>query len=578
MKKVKELISELTIAFFVIPIHLRRKLAVIVAASTVGVFLELLSLGFLISAIRLLLDDESMATLPIIGQILSNITSSTKINTMVVGLFLLLILFFMKSAYMTYFVMYQSRFAYAVQERLGSILFRTYLRMPHKAEQKGTTTSQIRNIITEVPVYVTNVLIYGMQLISELVPLVATITFLMYVDFYGTLYTSFGAVLIGSMYHLATKTRVKRYGETRQEAENIRIREINHSLLSKREILIYDLFGKCSKRFDDVNNRLCRTAYSQSVLQQLPRYWFEFIAIFAIVYLAYHLSSTVDKRDDLIVILGVFAFGAFKLLPSVNRILLCTQAIRYGMPSAHLLHQELETENVNPFQSGGRVIENFHSLRISNLSFKYRDSNDDIISGLDLNIKKGEWIAIVGQSGSGKTTLLELILGLIKSTSGSIYINEIEIKDVNLHSFYQLIGYVPQDIFIYDDTIANNVTYWDNNIDGTKLSQAIKLANLTSLVSNSTEGLNEYLSERGENISGGQKQRIAIARSLYRKSDLIILDEATGALDKNTEIQVLNEMKASGALKGVTLLAITHSLECLHLFDKVIQMDEKKTC
>jgi len=207
VKKVKELISELTIAFFVIPIHLRRKLAVIVAASTVGVFLELLSLGFLISAIRLLLDDESMATLPIIGQILSNITSSTKINTMVVGLFLLLILFFMKSAYMTYFVMYQSRFAYAVQERLGSILFRTYLRMPHKAEQKGTTTSQIRNIITEVPVYVTNVLIYGMQLISELVPLVATITFLMYVDFYGTLYNSFGAVLIGSMYTLATKTR-----------------------------------------------------------------------------------------------------------------------------------------------------------------------------------------------------------------------------------------------------------------------------------------------------------------------------------------------------------------------------------
>jgi ABC-type multidrug transport system fused ATPase/permease subunit len=575
---VKELINELIIAFSVIPVRLRRKLAVIVAASTVGVFLELLSLGFLLSAIRLLLDDKSMATLPIIGQILSNVISSTEINTMIVGLCLLLILFFIKSFYMTYFLIYQSRFAYEVQERLSSILFSTYLHIPHKTEQKGTTTSQIRNIITEVPVYVTNVLIYGMQLLSELVPLLATVAFLMYIDFSGTLYTSFGAVLIGVIYHLATKTRVKRYGLIRQEAENIRIREINHSLISKREILIYDLFDKCSKRFDDVNNRLCRTAYSQSVLQQLPRHWFEFTAIFAIVCLAYHLSSTLDKKDDLVVILGVFAFGAFKLLPSINRILLCTQAIRYGMPSAHLLHKELETVGGQRSQSEGRAIDHFQSLKISDLSFRYGDSKDYVISGLDLTLKKGEWVAIVGQSGSGKTTLLELILGLIKPTSGNIYINETKIQDVDLHSFYKLIGYVPQDVFIYDDTITNNVTYWDNNIDAIRLSQSIGLANLTSLVSNSSGGLNELLTERGGNISGGQKQRIAIARSLYRKSDLIIMDEATGALDKDTEIQVLNEMKASGALKGVTLLAITHSLECLHLFDKVIRMEEQNTC
>ncbi len=574
----KELINELIIAFSVIPVRLRRKLAVIVAASTVGVFLELLSLGFLLSAIRLLLDDKSMATLPIIGQILSNVISSTEINTMIVGLCLLLILFFIKSFYMTYFLIYQSRFAYEVQERLSSILFSTYLHIPHKTEQKGTTTSQIRNIITEVPVYVTNVLIYGMQLLSELVPLLATVAFLMYIDFSGTLYTSFGAVLIGVIYHLATKTRVKRYGLIRQEAENIRIREINHSLISKREILIYDLFDKCSKRFDDVNNRLCRTAYSQSVLQQLPRHWFEFTAIFAIVCLAYHLSSTLDKKDDLVVILGVFAFGAFKLLPSINRILLCTQAIRYGMPSAHLLHKELETVGGQRSQSEGRAIDHFQSLKISDLSFRYGDSKDYVISGLDLTLKKGEWVAIVGQSGSGKTTLLELILGLIKPTSGNIYINETKIQDVDLHSFYKLIGYVPQDVFIYDDTITNNVTYWDNNIDAIRLSQSIGLANLTSLVSNSSGGLNELLTERGGNISGGQKQRIAIARSLYRKSDLIIMDEATGALDKDTEIQVLNEMKASGALKGVTLLAITHSLECLHLFDKVIRMEEQNTC
>lgn len=574
----KELMKELNVAFSVIPMHLRKKVMVIVAGSTVGVLLELLSLGFLISAIRLLLDDKSMAKIPILGNIFSNITSETQINTMIVGLVLLLILFLIKSVYMSYFIIYQNRFAYDVQEKLSSILFSTYLRISHKAEQIATTTTQIRNIVTEVPVYVTNVLIYGMQLLSELIPLIATVAFLLYVDFSGTLYISLGTLIVGAIYHLATKDRVKKYGVIRQGAEDVRIREINNSLLSKREILIYDLFGKCSKRFDAVNSKLCRTAYSQSVLQQLPRHWFEFIAIFAIVYLAYYLSSTLENKDDLIVILGVFAFGAFKLLPSLNRILLCIQAIRYGMPSAQLLHSELIRGSDHTSSPGGRAIDHFQSLEISDLSFRYRDSKDNIITQLDLDIKKGEWVAIVGQSGSGKTTLLEIILGLINPTSGSVYINGIAIQDVDLHSYYQLIGYVPQDVFIYDDTIANNVTYWDNNIDANRLAQAIRLANINSLVSNSKGGLNEILSERGGNISGGQKQRIAIARSLYRKSDLIILDEATGSLDKNTEIQVLNEMKSSGALKGVTLIAITHSVESLHLFDRVIRMDEKQKC
>jgi ABC-type multidrug transport system fused ATPase/permease subunit len=571
---VSKFINELTVAFSVIPINLRKKVKVIVAASTIGVLLELLSLGFLISAIRLLLDDNSMAALPIIGQVLADITSNSRGITMLVGLFVLLILFFAKSVYMTYFLMYQTRFAYTVQERLSGILFSIYLRMPHKEKQKGTTTTQIRNIVTEIPVYITNVLIYGMQILSELVPLVATVAFLLYVDFYGTLYTAIGATFIGALYHLATKKRVKKYGVTRQDAEDVRIREINHSLISRREILIYDLFRKCSKRFDDVNNRLCQTAYSQSVLQQLPRHWFEFIAVFAIVYLAYHLSTTLEKKEDLIIILGVFAFGAFKLLPSVNRIILCTQAIRYGMPSAQLLHDEFKTTTAHTPQSEGRTIDHFRSLTISNLSFRYRDTKHDVVSGLDLNVKKGEWVAIVGQSGSGKTTLLELILGLLKPTDGNIYINEIAIQDVNLESFYRLIGYVPQDVFIFDDTIANNVTYWDDNPDVSRLSQAIELAKLAGLVGNSPSGIDEPLSERGGNISGGQKQRIAIARSLYRNSELIILDEATGSLDKDTEILLLNEMKTSDVLNGVTVLAITHSLECLNLFDRVIRMDE----
>jgi ABC-type multidrug transport system fused ATPase/permease subunit len=571
----KELVKELNTAFSVIPESLRRKVMVIVAASTVGVFLELLSLGFLISAIKLLIDDKSIMAMSTIGNILVGIANNLNSNVMTIGLIILLILYFLKSIYMTYFLMYQTRFAYDVQERLSSTLFGAYLRMPHKSQHNGSTTTQIRNIITEVPVYVTNVLIYGMQLLSELVPLIGTIGFLLYIDFFGTLYTSLAAISIGVMYYLVTRTRVRGYGLTRQIAEEVRIREINHSLISRREILIYDLFGKCSKRFNDINNRLCQTAYSQSVLQQLPRYWFEFISIFAIVYLAYYLSSTLTKREDLIVILGVFAFGAFKLLPSVNRILLSIQAIRYGMPSAKLLNEELKKSIDYTINGTNLNIDNFQTMEISNLKFKYPDSENNVISGLNFVIKKGEWVAIVGESGSGKTTLLELILGLLKPSEGNIYLNNIEIQNVNLQSFYNLIGYVPQDVFIYDDTIANNITYWDESIDFKELLRAIEISKLKNFIANSPTGVNDILSERGENISGGQKQRIAIARAIYRRSKLIILDEATGSLDKDTENLLLTELKKSYIGEDITLVAITHSIDCLHLFDKVIRMKDK---
>lgn len=567
-----KLYEDLKVAFMVIPPSKRGRIKFIIAAATLGIFIELLGLGFLISAIKVITEDRSFATMPLVGTALAYFSFATGINVVVAGMISLLVIYFVKSAYLTFLLAYQTNFAYQIQEILSSELFKVYLRWPHEKEKRSTTTTQIRNIITEIPVYVTNVLIYSLQLLSELIPLIATAIFLLYIDFFGTLISAIASVSLAAIYHRITKNRIARLGATRQSAEEERIREINHSLISKKELLIYSISDKCIQRFDKVNNQLCQTAFTQSVIQQLPRYWFEFIAIFAIIVLSHHLSFSVEKKEDMLVVIGVFAFGAFKLLPSVNRILLCTQAIRYGMPSAQLLHNELKDNYHIPTSEADSQIEVFRSLKIDNLSFKYPHANRNVITNLNCEINNGEWVAIVGSSGSGKSTLLNLLLGLLKPTEGSILLNGMDIQRVEKSSYYNIIGYVPQEVFIYDDTIANNITYWDSEVAVDRLNLAINNSRLQEVLINKYLAADAPLSERGENISGGQRQRIALARALYRMPQVLILDEATSGLDERTEREVLEAIKNNQSLDGVTLISITHSMKCIGMFDQVIEL------
>lgn len=571
----KPVFDNIRIAVAVIPRELRGRIKYLVMGATIGLFLELLGLSFIIPAIQMLVNPSSLANFPLINDLVD--TSTANVNPMFasIGLLILVVLYFIKSLFMTYLLKYQTKFAYDVQNIIGIKLFHNYLRCINTEGSVNSTSTQIRNIITEIPIFVTNVLIYGLQLFSELIPLVATISFLLYVDFQGTLVTAVVSLIIGYTYYKITRQHVKNLGESRQQSEELRFRELNHSLMSKKEILIYDLFSLSENRFTEVNSRLSNISRSQSVIQQIPRYWFEFISIFAIILLAYHLTLSGRSEEELLITIGVFAFGAFKLLPSINRILLSIQAINYGLPSSQLLHNELTREYRGIDNLTGNKIDFFEKLEVRSLSYTYSQASEEIISELNFTIEKGQWIAIVGKSGSGKSTLLDLLLGLRHPTSGQIYLNGHPLNKICLSSFYSLIGYVPQDVFIYEDTLQNNLTYWRSDIDSSKLTHAVNISKLSDFVRTIKLGYDTPISERGFNISGGQRQRVAIARAIYRGPQIYILDEATGSLDKETELSLLLSLKRECQLSGLTLISITHSTECLDLFDQVIDLSPK---
>ena len=275
-------------------------------------------------------------------------------------------------------------------------------------------------------------------------------------------------------------------------------------------------------------------------------------------------------------VLALFAAAAFRIMPSLTRILNGVQGILYSRPAIDSVFEEFnqETFKNNVKKTFSKNIFLTKEINLKNVNFKYSDSGPFILKDINLNIKYGTTIGLIGESGIGKTTLINIILGLIEPTSGSINIDGISISE-NIKSWQSQIGYVPQNIYLADDTIMKNIAFAlpEEKIDTTLVKKAVMNAKLDKLVNSLDEGLNTNVGEFGDKISGGQRQRIAIARALYTDPKVLILDECTNSLDIDTEKQILNEVNF---LKGKkTIIMITHRPSTLENCDCIYKIDKE---
>ena len=218
-----------------------------------------------------------------------------------------------------------------------------------------------------------------------------------------------------------------------------------------------------------------------------------------------------------------------------------------------------------------------HELSLQNVSFHYPNMEEDVLQEVNLTIQKGQSIAFIGPSGAGKTTVSDIILSLLKPTKGQILMDGIDIEDLG-KEWNRIIGYVPQATYIIDASIRHNIAFGEkeNAIDDDQIWQALKIAQLEDFVKGLPEGLDTLVGESGVRFSGGQRQRLAIARALYRNPDILVLDEATAALDNDTEEEV---MKAIEALQGYkTLIIVAHRLTTVRKCDVIYEVKDKRIC
>lgn len=270
--------------------------------------------------------------------------------------------------------------------------------------------------------------------------------------------------------------------------------------------------------------------------------------------------------------LGTFAMAAFKILPSISKISTRINSIIYLQTSLHGIYSNLKAANeyeleLQEYVQEGRreeaddreIVRFTEKLEIKNVSWKYLNTKENVLDNTELVIRKGESAALIGASGAGKTTLADIIMGLLKPQSGSVLMDGIDIFTIP-HRWSKIIGYVPQSVFLVDDTVRNNVAFGlkKAEINDAKVWDALQQAQLKDFIENLPYGLDTIVGERGVKFSGGQRQRIAIARALYENPDILVLDEATSALDNETETAV---MEAIDALQGSkTLIIVAHRL------------------
>ena len=277
----------------------------------------------------------------------------------------------------------------------------------------------------------------------------------------------------------------------------------------------------------------------------------------------------------------MFAVAAFRTIPSVNRILNAKQTIKFLLPSLNNLKDDLNNEKINvqiinsaTFKLNEKLpFEN--SIDINNVSYKYPNTNKDVLTNLSFSIKKNEYVGVVGQSGSGKSTLLDLIMGLIIPDKGQILIDKVNIN-TNLISWQNRVGYVPQSVFLIDDSIKNNITFGYNSesVDPKQIIDVCKKAQIYDFINSLDKKFETNVGEKGIKLSGGQIQRLGIARALFSNPDIIIFDEATSSLDLKTENEFLEGLEL---LRGkVTIIFVSHRKPSLKYCNKIIDLDEIK--
>ncbi len=551
----------------------RRQVAGIFLAILFGAALEALCVSLIFPVVSILANPETALAAPFVRVAYDLLGAPPMRDFIIVILGAMVALYVVKNAYLALLTLLQSRFAFAKQSFLSQRLFRLYLERPYVIHLRSNSGNLIRNLTHEADQVIWSVLLPSLILTAEGLVALALVLVLFAVDALAAaiVCTMFG--VIGVAFYRLIRQRVAEWGERRQHHEGERIRRIQEGLGGFKEIRILGSVPYFLKSFA-FHNRGRGRYYSRHILAQgLPLLLLEVLAMASLLAIVAASLLRNNPFELVLPMLGLFVGASFRLVPAVNRVIITFQQIRFCKATIDTLHAELgpwrETVSTHGTATPLRLE---HDLRIEDLRFTYPGAKRTTIDGISLDISQGTTIGFTGKSGSGKTTLADLVLGLLAPDSGRILVDGRDIG-TNLAGWQSQLGYIPQSIYLSDHTVRHNVAFGlqREEIDDTAVWRALAAAQLDDFVRELPGGLDAPVGEHGTRLSGGQRQRIGIARALYRDPPVLVLDEATAALDNATESNV---MRAIHALHGQkTILIIAHRLTTLEACDCVVRME-----
>jgi ABC-type bacteriocin/lantibiotic exporter with double-glycine peptidase domain len=469
------------------------------------------------------------------------------------------------------------RFSNMRRHNISQKLLSKYLCQPYSYFLTKNSSDITKTILSETDLVISQIIMPILNLTVQSIITVLLVSFLILVDpilafivffvlggFYIVMYTTISKYIarIGKERTLSNAQRFKICFETIGGIKDIKI-------LGKEQVYL-DSFKAPSFTFSDYSSKY-------QTLSQVPQYLVEALGFGAILTMAvYALGENNSDIANLLPILGLYTLGALKLKPAINNIYSSVTTIKFGISGLDVLLKDLQEKSLATIdiRNDNKRLKLKKVLKIENLSFSYKDSNKRVLNGINLTIDVNTTIGITGTTGAGKSTLVDIILGLLSPSNGRIIVDDRKLTKYNIRQWQNSIGYVPQSIFLSDDTIASNIAFGitKDKINLEQIKKVSKMAQIDTFIEDLENGYDTEVGERGVRLSGGQRQRLGIARALYNNPDLLVLDEATSALDNDTEIEVMKTIENLSGSK--TIIMIAHRRSTIEKCDVIIKIDK----
>lgn len=474
-----------------------------------------------------------------------------------------------------------SRFGIMSTYSLSMRLFQGYLAQPYEwflSRNSSELSKMIQSETTEIGLCV---VLPSLQLLSQGVLSIAIIVVLLYIEPEASLLAV--GLILGSyaMITIAVRNRLERIGKERLQANKDRYEIVDQAFGAIKQVKLQALEDYNLDRFRQPAYVYARSQLESSVISQIPRYALEAIAFGGGVALVVFLVIKEQGQiSSVIPGIGLFAFAGIRLMPVVQAIYKAIATLKFGAPALEKIYQELQAEDESRSNLDKENLNNWaliKNISLKEVNYSYPNSKKPTLCDFSLNIEANTTVGIIGATGAGKTTTVDIILGLLHPGSGQLSVNSVPIQQLNVRQWQRKLGYVPQDIYLTDDSLARNIAYGvlDDEIDYTALHKAADIAELTDFIEGELpDGFDTFVGDRGVRLSGGQRQRIGIARALYRDPPVLVFDEATSSLDTGTESAVMGALKKLSGQK--TIIIIAHRLTTLGNCDRVFLIENGK--
>ena len=553
----------------------------VIVLSIGGALFETLGVSIIVPLLQVMVNPISLLHDDRIKQIIYSIGISTQQEMLFFVAAGVVLIYFIKNMYLTLLSYFRSWYSCKIELELSVKMLKAYVDKGYTFFLQTNTADFLRGVDKSVTgLYL--VLSQFFKLLVETLTILCICLYVMISDTVMAICIISLAIICLLIILLYYRRKLKKCGEEYFEYSGKVNKFLLQTIQGIKEILVMRRQKFFVDNYEKSYSNLQKTVVKRNVSQESPAYVIESICIAGLILSVCVRLGSLENPQDFIPQLGAFAVAAFRILPSLGRISSSFNTCIYYIPCIDDVYNNLKEirsdkkkDNciINASKNEKYIFK--REIECKNLKYRYPETPNCVINDLNITIKKGQAVAIIGMSGAGKTTLADIILGLLKPEKGNVEVDGVDIWN-SIDEWGKLVGFVPQTIYLLDDTIRNNIAFGidEEKIDDNKIWDALKKAQLNDMVLQLPKQLDTVIGDRGIRMSGGQKQRLAIARALYEDPELLVLDEATSALDEETEKAIIESIEYLQGKK--TMIIIAHRLTTIKKCDNIYEIIDGK--